>query len=276
MPSPLVSVVIPTHNRPAMLAEAIASVRAQTFSDYEIIVVSNGESDDMRRASREAAAGCVYLELKEGNVSAARNFGVISAKGEWIAFLDDDDLWLPHKLERQLAEAERTNADLICSDYVEFYPDGERIWRWRLPDGWSYTKAVNHGWWTAGTPTVVVRKKTLVQLGGFDPSLRCAEDLDMWRRISWAHAICQVPEILVRVRRGHAQLTCDKRFCYRDDLRHFRKMCGDTPHHLRLTLPSAITFVAPRLVGMFAPDWLLRLRLRLRWIQFRQRLRPRT
>src|SRR5260370_823595 len=112
MSFPLVSVIIPTHNRPGMLAEALASVRAQTFTDYEIIVVSNGESDDMRRASRDAASGCVYLELDRGNVSAARNFGMERAKGEWIAILDDDDLWPPNKLERQIAEAEATGADM--------------------------------------------------------------------------------------------------------------------------------------------------------------------
>src|SRR5258708_39467781 len=97
---PLVSIVVPTINRPKMLAEALASVRAQNFTDYEIIVVSNGENDEMCRQSREAAAGCIYLELDHGNVSAARNAGIAQANGEWIAFLDDDDLWLPHKLER--------------------------------------------------------------------------------------------------------------------------------------------------------------------------------
>src|SRR5215831_10648251 len=107
-----------------MLAEAIASVRAQTFTDYEIIVVSNGESNDLRRASRTAAAGCLYLELDKGNVSSARNAGIKHARGEWVAFLDDDDLWLPNKLERQIAEASRTGADLITCDYIDFYADG--------------------------------------------------------------------------------------------------------------------------------------------------------
>src|SRR6266852_5744847 len=117
---PLVSVVIPTHNRPQLLAEAIASVRAQTFTDYEIIVVSNGESADMRHASGMAAAGCQYFELPRGNASAARNFGIAHATGEWIALLDDDDLWLPEKLERQLEEAKSSGADMVTCDYIEF------------------------------------------------------------------------------------------------------------------------------------------------------------
>src|SRR5260221_8617571 len=103
---PLVSVVIPTHNRPDMLAEALASVRAQTFTDYEVLVVSNGEHHELRAVSRVVAHkhDCRYFELAKGAVSAARNFGVKQAKGEWIAFLDDDDLWLPNKLEQQLSE----------------------------------------------------------------------------------------------------------------------------------------------------------------------------
>src|SRR5258707_1388506 len=145
-----VSCIIPTHNRPEMLAEALASVRAQTFTDYEIIVISNGESAQGRVASRTAAAAfdALYLELEEGNVSLARNFGIKRANGEWIAFLDDDDLWLPTKLERQLAEAERTDADMIAADWIEFHPDGRaKVSRPRCPDGWPYAKAIHHGYW---------------------------------------------------------------------------------------------------------------------------------
>src|SRR5258707_14358159 len=156
----LVSVIIPTHNRPEMLAEALASVRAQTFADYEIIVVSNGESANMRRASRHAAAGCIHLELERGSVSAARNFGIARAKGEWIAILDDDDLWPPNKLERQVAEARRTGADMITGDFVEFYPDGcEIIIRPRVPEGWSYVKALNHYCWGAATGAALIRRR---------------------------------------------------------------------------------------------------------------------
>src|SRR5262245_46128581 len=101
---PLVSVVIPTHNRPQFLAEAIASVRAQTFVNYEIIVVSNGESEANRRTSHALAMAqrCIYIALDKGGASIARNAGIERAAGEWIAFLDDDDLWLPEKLGRQL------------------------------------------------------------------------------------------------------------------------------------------------------------------------------
>src|SRR5260370_3206764 len=100
---PLVSVVIPTHNRPEMLAEAIASVRAQTFTDYEIIVVSNGETDDMRRAIRKFAAAheAVYVALDDGNVCSARNLVIEPATRERIPVLYDSHLSLASTLAPQ-------------------------------------------------------------------------------------------------------------------------------------------------------------------------------
>ena len=101
----------------------------------------------------------------------------------------------------------------------------------------------------------------------------------MWRRISWRHIIYQMDEVLVRYRVGHPSMMQRERKRYLDDLRHFAKMRHDTPRHLRSELPSAITFILPRMVGMLAPGWLLRrlhrLRPRTRWIQFRQWLGPR-
>jgi glycosyltransferase involved in cell wall biosynthesis len=277
MSFPLVSVIVPTHNRPGMLAEALASVRAQTFTDYEIIVVSNGESDDMRRASRDAASGCVYLELDRGNVSAARNFGMERAKGEWIAILDDDDLWPPNKLERQIAEAEATGADMIAGDFVEFYPDGQEIIvRPRLPDGWSYVKALNHYRWGAATGATLIRRRIFDEIGGFNPRLRYSEDNDLWRRISWRYSIHQMDEIMLRYRKGHASMMHPRhdrtRHIY--DLCHFLKMRRDTPHRLRSTLPSAASFIVPRLVSILTPGWFLSLlhqiKPRTRWLQFRK------
>jgi glycosyltransferase involved in cell wall biosynthesis len=280
---PLISVVIPTHNRPRLLDEAIASVRAQTFRDYEIIVISNGESDDMCGASRKvvAAHDGVYLELDDGNVCSARNAGIERARGEWVAFLDDDDLWLATKLERQVAEAQRTGADMITCDYVKFFPDGrEVIERPRPLEGWPYVKALSHQYWWAMPSATMVRKRILDEIGGFDAHQRYNEDTDLWRRISWRHTIHQMDDVLMRYRSGHPSLMQHERQRYRHDLRHYVKMRRDTPRHLRSALPSAVTFIAPRLVGIVAPDWLLRqlhqFRPRTRWIQFRQWLGRRT
>jgi glycosyltransferase involved in cell wall biosynthesis len=269
---PTISVVVPTHNRPVMLAEAIASVRNQTFTDFEVIVVSNGESAEMRRASREAAAGCIYFTLDEGNVSLARNFGVAQASGEWIAFLDDDDIWMPAKLERQLAAANCTGADLVSCDTVWFFPDGaEKVARPRVPAGWSYAKAISHHRWHAIPSASLVRRRVFDNVGGFDPNLSYIEDTDLWHRVSWNHAIHQMDEVLCRYRSGHLNTFHPQNLRTRAlwELRHFRKMLRVTPQHLRPTLVHFATFAIPRLAA-FGPRW-------VRWLFGpHPRLRPRT
>jgi glycosyltransferase involved in cell wall biosynthesis len=286
---PLISVLIPTHNRPQMLAEALASVRSQTYSDFEIIVVSNGENAETRSLTRSFARAheARYFELDKGNVSIARNFGIEQAHGDWIAFLDDDDLWLPHKLERQISEAARTGADLIDCNHLEVYPDGRVIVapRPHLPDGWTYTKALSNYYLGIQPSSTMARKAAIKAVGGFDPRLRWSEDRDVWRRISWRHSIHQMNEILVELRSyRHGHLTAmhpqNERQRYIHELKHFAKMWLDTPRDLRSELPRAATFVRKRHVDALTPDWLNRVRFRLgirtRFNELRHRLQLRT
>jgi glycosyltransferase involved in cell wall biosynthesis len=266
---PLISVIIPTHNRPEMLAEALASVREQTFKDIEIIVVSNGESPEMRRASREVAAGCIYFSLDKGNVSSARNFAATRASGEWIAFLDDDDIWLPTKLERQLAVANCTTADAVTCDVIEFFPGGiEAINRPRIPDNWSYTKAISHYRWSGIPSSCLFRRRALDNVGGFDPNLSYVEDMDLLHRISWDHTIHQMEEVLCRHRRGHLNTLHPRNRRRRAwwELRHYLKMIRVTPAQLRDTLPNFTDFVSPRFIPLLAGGLHPRARLK-RWLK---------
>jgi glycosyltransferase involved in cell wall biosynthesis len=240
---PLVSVVIPTHNRPDMPAEALVSVRAQTFIDYEIIVVSNGEPPAMQARSRTVAEsfGARWLWLHDGNLSAARNHGILLAKGEWIAFLDDDDLWLPEKLEYQVEAAYETGADMIACDYVEFDAYG------KLPDrvvcpGPADVKKISHQLWWAAPSAVIVRADALRDIG-FDPSFTCCDDTELWRRIAWRHRILQVDAILMKRRRAHQSLARARFKALWSQVRLFRKSWRDTPADLRWALPGARTMM---------------------------------
>ncbi len=99
-----VSVIIPTYNRAALVAEAVASVLAQTWRDFEVLVVDDGSTDGTIEALAPYASRLRLLRRESrGGVSAARNTGIKAARGEWLAFLDSDDLWLPEKLSRQMA-----------------------------------------------------------------------------------------------------------------------------------------------------------------------------
>src|SRR3974390_116848 len=100
---PWVSIIIPTHRRPQMLNEAVASALAQTFQDFEIIIVLNGASGESFEMARrfEQNPKIKIVEMEDSTLAASRNFGLGFAQSEWVAFLDDDDIWLPEKLELQ-------------------------------------------------------------------------------------------------------------------------------------------------------------------------------
>jgi glycosyltransferase involved in cell wall biosynthesis len=279
MPGTAVSVGILTHNRPGTLAQAIASVRAQAIIDYEIIVVSNGEGDDARRASHDIATahGGRYFALPEANVSAARNLAIKSVKGEWIAVLDDHDLWLPTKLARQVETARRTGADLITTDYVQFYQDGTAvIRRARLLDGRSYPQGKSFMAIGELPSSAIMRKSVIQKLGGFAPRQRFGEGLDMWRRLSWGHKNHQLEEVLVRYP-NTMQRECSRYFY---DLRLYLKIWLDSSCHLRERILLCGWYVAPRVIGILSPDWLRRflhwLDPRRRWLEFRRWLTPRA
>src|SRR3954469_6875228 len=118
----LVSVVIPTRNRPEMLGAAIDSVLAQTFTDYEIVVVVNGPDNPATPKTSEiaVATGCRVVRIERAGIAVALNAGIEAARGEWIAFLDDDDLWEPNRLEDELKVADAAAADVIFCNIVKF------------------------------------------------------------------------------------------------------------------------------------------------------------
>src|SRR5262245_39810099 len=124
---PLVSVIIPTHDRPQMLKEAVDSVLAQTFHDFEIIIVMNGASAESLDMGHRLAANAKnkIVEMEDSTLSASRNLGLSLVESEWVAFLDDDDIWFPEKLALQVAAAERTGADLVTCNFGASNADGD-------------------------------------------------------------------------------------------------------------------------------------------------------
>ncbi len=202
---PTVSVVIPAHNAGPTLARAITSVRAQTRQANEIIVVDDQSTDDTREIVRACSQGTIKLISTKSRRGAggARNAGVASATGDLIAFLDADDEWLPRKLEKQLEllQADPRLYFVTCAansispggaDLGDTY-GGRRIAAGT--EAWKALLACNF----VATPSVVVWKRHLQSLGGFDESMKIGEDQDLWIRLALSGPLGYVPESLVRV-----------------------------------------------------------------------------
>jgi glycosyltransferase involved in cell wall biosynthesis len=192
---PKISIVIPLFNKERHIAKTLASALAQTFGDFEIVVVNDGSTD---KSEAEVLAfedsRIRYFKTENKGVSAARNFGISKSQGELIAFLDADDFWEPGHLADIFAlYANFTEAGLLCTNYVQAYSETRKRepkftglpdfpWRGIVPDFFRSSYADRIAW----TSAVAVPKKILEEVGNFDEkiTLGAGEDLDLWIRIA--------------------------------------------------------------------------------------------
>ena len=200
---PLVSVIIATYNRSRIISQAIESVLAQTFGDYEIIVVDDGGRDGTGHLLRNRFAGKLLYIRKEKNegLSAARNTGIQAARGRYIALLDDDDCWLPEKLELQVGLIEKRPSlgivycnSLKVDEYDEVFGELKGAKRGNLFHDLLSSNCL-------GPPSgVLVAKGVFERSGYFDENLTALEDWDLWIRVSQLYEIDFVDRPLVRYR----------------------------------------------------------------------------
>ncbi len=202
--APLVSVIIPTYNRADLVRQAVASVKAQTFRDFEIVVVDDGGTDgtyEVLAAGRELR---VLRHPDRRGVAAARNTGVAAARGEWLAFLDSDDLWLPDKLARQIFWLEGQPELLICQTDETWVRRGVRVNKpaaHRKVAGRIFLPSLARC--MISPSAVMLHRRLLEDHGGFDETLPAAEDYDLWLRLTWRYEVGLVDEPLVIKRGGH-------------------------------------------------------------------------
>jgi len=202
---PRVSVVIPTRDRRDMVVEAVESVLAQRTVAPEVIVVDDGSLDDTAGVLERFGLAIRCVRTPAAGVSAARNAGARLARGEWLAFLDSDDFWLPDKLAVQLAFHDR-HADVAVSQTEEIWiRDGIRVNACRhhaKPAGDIFIPSLRRC--LVSPSAVMIRRSLFEESGGFDESLPVCEDYDLWLRLSLRVSIGLVPEPLVVKRGGHA------------------------------------------------------------------------
>ena len=184
-----VSVVIPTHNRSGLLAMTLHSVLRQRDVELEVIVVDEASTDDtpdVLAGLGDARVRTVRHETPHG-VSAARNRGAAEARGEWVAFTDDDDLWAPEKLARQIQAAAAADRNWSYAGSVNITDDLQIVYGLPPPPPEEVVAALPHyNAIPGGGSNVVVRRETLLRAGPFDSRLRNTEDWEMWIRLAKA------------------------------------------------------------------------------------------
>jgi len=231
MGTPEVSIVLPTYNRLPLLRKAVASVIGQTFSDWELIVVVDGSTDDTRdylEAIEDPRVRPIWLEHR--GVTSARNAGLRVARGEWVAFHDSDDLWLPEKLEWQL---QRVTAHPACRWSYTGYsfidtngtPLPERSNLLPLPVSGHILEPLLRFEVSTAVPTMLVQHSLIEEIGGFDAKMLFLSDYDFILRLAACSEAYALSETLTLVREHPGRTTSRLRPAdlHADQARSFRK-----------------------------------------------------
>jgi glycosyltransferase involved in cell wall biosynthesis len=202
--APRVSVIIPTYNRAGIIAEAVDSVLAQDYKDFELIVVDDGSTDNTSEVMARYGDDVRVLFQENKGVSAARNRGITEASGKLIAFLDSDDLWLPQKLSTQVEFFSQRPDALICQTEEVWLRNGIRInpkHRHKKPSGMIFEPSLKLC--LVSPSAVMIRRDLLDRTGGFDETLPACEDYDLWLRISCRFPVYLIETPLIIKRGGH-------------------------------------------------------------------------
>jgi glycosyltransferase involved in cell wall biosynthesis len=202
-----VSVIIPTYNRANLIAETIESVLRQTLEDREVIVVDDGSTDKTAQEVEKFADRIIHVRQPNSGAAKARKTGIRMARGEYIAFLDSDDLWLPEKLELQYQAVVQSPLQGLNFTDVMWFTDSEVMIpslrdKYQLHTGEVFEKLLFDNW--IATSSVLVRKECLEEAGGFDedPRVVYVEDWNLWIRLARRHQFGMVDKVLVK-RRYH-------------------------------------------------------------------------
>ena len=254
---PAVSVIIPTYNRSALLLETLGSVFAQTFADYEVIVVDDGSPDDTQAvlAPLVAEGRVRSLTQANGGLSAARNTGLAEARGEFVAWIDDDDLWPADKLAVQVAALRARPAAVMHYGASEKFGALRRP-PWPAagaPDGPAY-EAFVRGNWILSIGAALVRTAAARAAGAFDADIPAIEDWDFYLRLAKLGEFAFDPVCVLHYRTHPHNATNDWRRMRHSALRVVAKHFG------RLPRPGNLRrwWLARRFVGQYISGQLAR------------------
>ena len=199
-----ISVIIPTYNRKHTLSRSIGSVLSQTTKPLEIIVVDDGSTDGTRDWISAEYPTVKYIYQNNSGVSSARNNAIRNTRGEWIAFLDSDDEWLPNKLEQQINLIQDYPEYILCHTNEIWIRNGRRVNQMKKHKkfgGEVFEKCLDIC--RISPSSALIKKSILEEIGYFDESLQVCEDYDLWLRITAKYKILFIDEPLIVKYGGH-------------------------------------------------------------------------
>jgi glycosyltransferase involved in cell wall biosynthesis len=196
----LVSIIIPTYNRPGLLRRALGTALGQTYRDIEVIVVDDCSKVDVASVIKDLGDPRVRLIRHEVNqgAPAARNTGIASAKGRYVAFLDDDDEWYPEKIEAQVGDLRAKGRYKVSFCLREFYWEGKEE-RGSSPPGYDgdHMDDLLAGKDISSTSCVLVERECLEAVGGFRRDLPCMQDWELWIRLAERYEFAYLNRVLL-------------------------------------------------------------------------------
>ncbi len=199
-----ISLIIPTFNRCATLRRAITSVLQQTVLPNEIIIVDDGSTDDTAHMINKEFPQLHYIAQENKGVSAARNIGIKQAQGDWLAFLDSDDSWLPEKLARQIWVLKDSPDIKICHSEEIWIRNGVRVnamHKHKKTGGWIFKQCL--ALCVMSPSAIMVHRSVFDNVGLFDESLPACEDYDLWLRICAKYPVLFIEQPLIYKYGGH-------------------------------------------------------------------------
>lgn len=222
---PKVSVIIPTYNSARYLSEAIDSVLAQSFKDFEILVIDDGSTDETQEVLRRYQSRVHCVRQPNSGVAIARNRGIEQSRGHYISFLDADDTWTASKLERQLAALVESKHHRICySAFTVVRSDLTPIGVTRSRrQGDALEDLLLRGNVVATPSTVMAERALFIAAGGFDPALSQCADWDMWVRLAALSDFLYLDEPLVNYRQHGGNMSRNAPLLERDSIRVLEK-----------------------------------------------------
>ncbi|MBD2103235.1 glycosyltransferase family A protein [Leptolyngbya sp. FACHB-261] len=251
---PVISVIVPAYNAEGTILETIRSVQQQTFTDFELIVVDDGSRDRTLKVLETIEDERLKVfSYENAGAAIARNRGMVQAKGEFIAFLDADDLWTPDKLEAQLRALQQHPEAGVAYSWTEFVDkDGKFLYAQKPVhfEGNVYAQLLLRNFFVCGS-IPLIRKAAIDSVGEFDPALKLAHDRDYWQRLAAQWPFVLVPQYQIQYRQSSSSLSANLDFREKYSLLAVEKSYQAAPIELQPLKKQSLANVYQHVARMY-------------------------